>query len=200
MKKRRLNIKVTIGLLLLAAGIVLGVFATRIDRFDYSEAVDLAEAEDGKSAFCYIEALEKQFAHSESLNYHLGYDGEKVYVIALTEQDQTVLNQKEHTVSNDGLLILFNEKQRLSGCCRRVDGQLRQLIISEYELSEEQYSQLIGRSFMAVNQPVGMKNLIALAAASLTGILTGLFLLVTGRKRKGKKAEEVCNKTVYLVE
>ncbi len=198
--KRRLNIKVIIGLLLMATGVILAVLALRMDRFDYSQAAELSETQAGKPAFCRLETLEKPFAHSETMQYHLGYAGEKTYVIALTPQDQESLNQKEHTVSNDGLLMIFAERQQLFGCCQPVSDQLRGMIISEYRISEDLFSQLIGPNYLAVNQPVGTEKMMTLAAGGLASFLAGLLFIVFGRKRKGKKPEEVCKKTVYLVE
>jgi hypothetical protein len=200
MKKSKSNLKVIIGLLLLAGAATLAFLAMRLDRHDYSQAVELKKAEVGQPAFCRIEALEQPVARDDKMQYHLGYDGGLTYLIAISPEGLEKLKQQEHHINYNGMLIIFSQPQTLYGCCRPIEGELAAILQSEYELSGEDYQAVIGDNLLAVNQPAGNERQIWLAGGSVGCLLAAIALLAIGRKGKEKKPEEVCNKSVYLVE
>ncbi|MBQ1878731.1 MAG: hypothetical protein II161_07965 [Erysipelotrichaceae bacterium] len=200
MKKSKSNLKVIIGLLLLAGAVALAILALRFGRYDYSQAVELKKAKAGQPAFCRFKTMEQPFAHDEKLQYYLVYEGGDTYLIALSPEALEKLKQQEYKFLPGNILTIFNQEQTLYGYCRPIQEELAAILQSEYELSGEDYQAVIGDNLLAVNQPAGNERQIWLAGGSVGCLLAAIALLAFGRKGKEKKPEEVCNKSVYLVE
>ncbi len=203
-KKNRVSIITVAGIIVLLGALVMAALSFRIDTHDYSNAVDFrsAEVEAGQPAYVIIEALEQPFGYDDELEYRLAYHGDEIFLLAVPAEDDGVI-QNDHTVSNDGLLIIFSEDVRLEGCVREISADLREILIKEYALSEQQVSQLIGSRYLAIDQPVNEDTVSRYRMIAGAGAAVAIICLLAGR-RKPEKKENIDrgdgNRAIFLVE
>ncbi|MCR5068153.1 MAG: hypothetical protein K6A14_08865 [Erysipelotrichaceae bacterium] len=203
-RKNRVSILTVAGIMILLGALVMGALSFRVDTHDYSSAVDFrsADVKAGQPAYVRIEALEQPFGYDDELEYRLGYHGDDIFLLAVPVEDDGIM-QKDHTASNDGLLIIFSEDVRLEGCVREISADLRAILMKEYALNEQQVSQLIGSRYLAAGQPVNediVSRYRMIAGASLA---VSLICFLAGRKKPEKKENnehEDGNRTIFLVE
>ena len=203
-KKNRISTLTVAGIIVLLGALVMGVLSFRVDTHDYSNAVDFrpADAKAGQPAYVRIEALEQPFGYDDQLEYRLGYHGDDIFLLAIPVEDDGIM-QKDHTVSNDGLLIIFSEDVRLEGCVREISADLRELLMKEYALNEQQVSQLIGSRYLAVDQPVNEDIVSRYRMIAGAALAVALVCFLAGRKKPEKKENnehEDGNRTIFLVE
>ena len=185
MKGKKLNVKRLMGILFLMASLIMAGIRLTMDPYDYSGAAafDIHGSHDNRAVFVEIEALEESFAHDDELLYCLGYGGSAAYVIALPAETLEALRQKEHFISSDQLLMIFDQPQMLTGCSQSLSSRLRKLIMDEYHLDEAQLGQNLGESFLAVGQPVNRDKAAVLTAGAAILLTAGIACLL----KKGKR-------------